>query len=114
MIQQMVLNGTQQQLPPGAAAGSGSSGSSMLREATPLMSRLEDVAGSIGGVGLAAAGAVLAVNSGLYTAEVLGAGLSPFTSSGLEVRYGGCGWGGARRGGGGRVGMRLVAWGRLS
>lgn len=83
MIQQMVLNGTQQQLPPGAAAGSGSS---MLREATPLMSRLEDVAGSIGGVGLAAAGAALAVNSGLYTAEVLGAGLSPFTSSGLEVR----------------------------
>ena len=50
------------------------------------MSRLEDVAGSIGGVGLAAAGAALAVNSGLYTAEVLGAGLSPFTSSGLEVR----------------------------
>jgi hypothetical protein len=50
------------------------------------MSRLEDVAGSIGGVGLAAAGAALAVNSGLYTAEVLGSGLSPFTSSGLEVR----------------------------
>lgn len=87
MIQQMVLNGTQQQLPPGAASSGGSSaGSSMLREATPLMSRLEDVAGSIGGVGLAAAGAVLAVNSGLYTAELLGAGLSPWTSSSLEVR----------------------------
>jgi len=88
MIQQMVINGTQQQQQPGAA-GSSSSGSSMLREATPLMSRLEDVAGAIGGVGLAAAAAVLAVNSGLYTFELLGAGLSPWTSDSLEVRGGG-------------------------
>lgn len=99
MIQQMVLNGTQQQQQPGAAAAAGSSGSSagansMLREATPLMSRLEDVANGIGGVGLAAAVGVLAVNSGLYTAEVVGAGLSPWTSTSLEVREGGClfGW----------------------
>jgi hypothetical protein len=89
MIQAMVMNGTSQQQ-PGTTTSSSSSGggSSMLREATPLMSRLEDVAGSIGGVGLAAAAAVLAVNSGLYTAELLGAGLSPWTSTSLEVRRG--------------------------
>lgn len=96
MIQQMVLSGTQQQQPPGAAAaagGSSSGGSSMLREATPLMSRLEDVANGIGGVGLAAAVGVLAVNSGLYTAELAGAGLSPWTSTSLEVRRGLSVWG---------------------
>jgi hypothetical protein len=87
MIQQMVMSGTNQQQPPGANSNSTGGGNSMLREATPLMSRLEDVAGSIGGVGLAAAVGVLLVNSGLYTAELLGAGLSPFTSSGLEVRH---------------------------
>jgi hypothetical protein len=85
MIQQMVMSGTNQQQQPGAASNSGGGGNSMLREATPLMSRLEDVANSIGGVGLAAAVGVLLVNSGLYTAELLGSGLSPFTSSGLEV-----------------------------
>lgn len=84
MIQQMVMSGGEQPQQPG---GSGSSsGNSMLREATPLMSRLEDVANSIGGVGLAAAVAVLAVNSGLYTAELWGAGLSPWNSTSLEVR----------------------------
>jgi Ca2+ transporting ATPase len=95
MIQQMVMGGVadaskpppQQQgvssSSPAAAAAAASN--SMLREATPLMARLEDVAGTIGSVGLAAAAAVLAVNSGLFTAELLSRGLSPWDSTSLEV-----------------------------
>jgi magnesium-transporting ATPase (P-type) len=89
LIQSMVLHGSSAAA-GGGADGSSSSGSAaavpMLREATPLTSRLEDVANSIGGVGLAAALGVLAVNSGLYTAEVLGAGGSLWSSASLEVR----------------------------
>jgi hypothetical protein len=96
MIQAMVMHGSTAAAAAGDqqehGAGSSSSSSSaaaavpMLREATPLTSRLEDVAGSIGGVGLAAAVGVLAVNSGLYTAEVLAAGGSLWSSASLEVR----------------------------
>lgn len=95
IIHNLVMSGGTAAVPAaGQASGSGSSNSSsdaselpMLREATPLTSRLEDVANSIGGVGLAAAVAVLAVNSGLYTAELLASGGSgsPWTSSSLEV-----------------------------
>jgi Ca2+ transporting ATPase len=93
MIQSMVLH-CSSAAGPGQQPDSGSSSSSsaaaaavpMLREATPLTSRLEDVANSIGGVGLAAAVGVLAVNSGLYTAELLAAGGSLWSSASLEVR----------------------------
>lgn len=85
IIQQLVMSG-------GAAAADGSTAGAaggpdlpMLREATPLTSRLEDLANSIGGVGLAAAAAVLAVNAGLYTAELLSRGASLFTGDSLEV-----------------------------
>jgi hypothetical protein len=87
MIQSMVMHGST--AVAGEDADSSSSGGAavpMLREATPLTSRLEDVANSIGGVGLAAALAVLAVNSVLYTAEVLAAGGSLWSSASLEVR----------------------------
>lgn len=85
---------------PGAAAAAAGDGSDSLREATPLTSRLEALAGGIGRLGLGAALGVLAVNSGLYTAETLGAGGSVWSSASLEVRphQPGAARGGAARG----------------
>lgn len=95
MIQQLVMNGatTASATPPLALDSSSSEGHAghpgsdlpMLREATPLTSRLEDLANAIGGVGLAAAAAVLAVNAGLYTAELVSEGASLLTADSLEV-----------------------------
>jgi magnesium-transporting ATPase (P-type) len=104
IIQQLVLTGQGGQGAQGAAAAAGHHGAaapaaqllpSMLREATPLTARLEEVAGAIGGVGLAAALGVLGVNGGLYTYELLAAGGHLWSSEALEV-------GGAGGGGGGR------------
>ncbi|WIA29940.1 hypothetical protein OEZ86_000039 [Tetradesmus obliquus] len=86
MIQAMVMGGSTPQ-PGSSSSGGGGAAAAvpMLREATPLTSRLEDVANSIGGVGLAAAAGVLAVNSGLYTAELLAGGGSLLSSASLEA-----------------------------
>lgn len=88
MIQQLVMRGGTAPA-DGSAPGTTDAGDvPMLREATPLTSRLEDLANSIGGVGLAAAAAVLAVNAGLYTFEMVSGGVSVFTGDSLEVREG--------------------------